>query len=210
MDAEPETGEARRALGFLDATGTAALGRHGIVVIEPRTTLIAAAAELEAGVVLWPGCIVEVGTAGAVAIGGGTVLFPGTRIVARAGRIRIGRNTEIGEEGGFTIKAEAETNLIEIVAHARLLGGGSLTASNRLGDGAQVLGPIRMQRCRLDSGGSYAEPDPDRRGGVLKGAGVARDIVVPQGHVIQAFGLFAEAPLRRQSFFHPRAEDARS
>jgi len=30
---------------------------------------------------------------------------------------------------------------------------------------------------------------------------------VPRGHVIQAFGLFTEAPLRRQSFFHPRPEN---
>lgn len=208
MMAEPEMDAARRGLGFLDAGETAALARRGIVVIEPRTTLVAAAAELEAGVVLWPGSIVEAGAAGAVTIGGGTVLFPGTRIVARAGRIRIGRNAEIGEEGGFTIKTEAEVDTIEIGDGARLLGGGSLTGSNRLGDGAQVLGPIRMQRCRLDSGGSYGEPDPDRRGGVLKGSGVARDIVVPQGHVIQAFGLFAEAPLRRQSFFHPPPENA--
>jgi hypothetical protein len=31
---------------------------------------------------------------------------------------------------------------------------------------------------------------------------VARHVEVPQGHVIQAFGLFAEADMRRQSYFH--------
>lgn len=200
---------ARRAKGFLDVAGTAALARRGVTVLEPRTTLVAAAAELEEGVVLWPGSIVEIGAGGSVAVGGGTVLFPGARIAALGGQVRIGRGCEIGEEGGFTVKALAGDS-IAVGAAARLLGGGSLTGSNGLGDGAQVLGPIRIQRCRLGAGGSHAEPDPDRRGGVLKGCGVARDLDVPQGHVIQAFGLFAEAPLRRQSFFHPRAEDARS
>ena len=207
MDAEPETGEARRALGFLDVRQTAALAGRGITVLEPRTTLVAAVAELEAGVVLWPGSIVEAGTGGSVAIGAGTVLFPGTRIVARVGRIDIGRNAEIGEEGGFTIKTDAAGDAIRIGDRARLLGGGSLTSRNDVGAGAQVLGPIRVQRCRLGDGDSHADPDPDRRGGVLKGCGVARDLEVPRGHVIQAFGLFAEAPLRRQSFFHPRPEN---
>ncbi len=201
--------EARRARGFLDVAGTAALAAHGVTVLEPRTTLVAAAALLEAGVVLWPGSIVEIGAGGSIAVGGGTVLFPGARIVALGGQLRIGRDCEIGEEGGFTVKALAG-EVIAVGAAARLLGGGSLTGSNELGRGAQVLGPIRIQRCRLGAGGSHAEPDPDRRGGVLKGCGVARDLEVPQGHVIQAFGLFAEAPLRRQSFFHPPAENARS
>jgi hypothetical protein len=40
--------------------------------------------------------------------------------------------------------------------------------------------------------------------GVLKGSGVARGITVPRGHVIQALGLIDAAPMRPQSFFHPR------
>jgi hypothetical protein len=208
MGAETDVEEARRARGFLDVRQTAALARRGIIVLEPHTTLVTAAAVLEPGVVLWPGTIVEVGTGGGIAIGAGTVLFPGTRIAAPAGRVSIGRHAEIGEEGGFTIKADAAEVTITIGDHTRLLGGGSLTSSNDIGDGAQVLGPIRMQGCCLGAGGSYRDPEPDRRGGVLKGSGVARAIEVPQGHVIQAFGLFAEAPMRKQSFFHPTPEVA--
>lgn len=73
-----------------------------------------------------------------------------------------------------------------------------------MGAGAQVLGPIRMQNCILDAGGTYREPDPDRRGAVLTGCGVARQVNVPTGYVIQAFGLFSEAPMRKQSCFHPK------
>ena len=85
-----------------------------------------------------------------------------------------------------------------------LLGGGSAVLNNVIGRGAQVLGPIRMQECRLEDGGSHVEPDPDRRGGVLKGAGVARGLSVPRGGVIQAFGTFEAGALRRQVEFHPK------
>ncbi|SFB19851.1 hypothetical protein SAMN03159496_02309 [Rhizobium sp. NFR07] len=128
----------------------------------------------------------------------------GTRIVAGGGKIIVGRDAEIGEEGGFTIKAECKACVTEIGESARLLGGGSLTLDNTIGSGAQVLGPIRMQNCRLGAGGTYREPDPDLRGAVLKGSGVARNIDLAAGKVIQAFGLFAEAVVRDQSYFHPK------
>ncbi|MGZ5496592.1 MAG: hypothetical protein ACXWFO_07545, partial [Candidatus Aminicenantales bacterium] len=129
-------------------------------------------------------------------------LFPGARIVARDGRVIVGGTVEIGEEGGFTVKAEADETT-EIGSGARLLGGGSLTSSNRIGRGAQILGPIRCRNSHLGDGGSYRDPEPDERGGVLKGSGVAHQVAVPKGHVIQAFGLFADGVMRRQSYFHP-------
>lgn len=202
MDAAAD--KARQALGFLSLSATAALADRGIILPDSASVLISEGVGLSAGVVLWPGTIVQVQGGGRVGIGTGTNLFPGTRIVAAGGTVTIGAKAEIGEEGGFTLKADAGAE-IAIGDGARLLGGGSLTLSNRIGRGAQILGPIRCQNCRLGDGGSYREPDPDRRGGVLKGMGVARNLDVPQGHVIQAFGLFAEAPMRRQSFFHPRA-----
>ena len=117
----------------------------------------------------------------------------------------IGSDAEIGDEGGFTIKAEAGS-IIRVGNGARLLGGGCLMLSNQVGNGAQILGPIRCRNCRLGDGGTYRDPDPDLRGGVLKGSGIGYDVEVPQGHVIQSFAVFAEAPLRRQSFFHPRGK----
>jgi hypothetical protein len=84
-----------------------------------------------------------------------------------------------------------------------LLGGGSLALANTIGDGAQILGPIRCQNCTLGAGGSYRHPVPDERGAVLKGSGMARGVTLAQGLVIQAFGLFGDAAIRQQSFFHP-------
>lgn len=195
--------EARTRLGFLPRDGTIALARHGVVLPDPSSVLVSGDVRLGEDVVLWPNVILQISEGGNIAIGPGTNLFPGTRIVAAGGSVTVGAATEIGEEGGFTVKAGAG-EIIEIGDGARLLGGGSLALSNRIGRGAQILGPIRCQNCRLGDGGTYRDPEPDERGGVLKGSGVARGIEVPRGHVIQAFGLFAEAVMRQQSYFHPK------
>ncbi|WP_262298912.1 hypothetical protein [Microvirga sesbaniae] len=195
--------EARRRLGFLSQGDTAALSRRGILVPDPGSVLISGDVRLEDDVVLWPNVVLQIADGGTVAVARGTQLFPGTRIVAAGGWVGIGADAEIGEEGGFTLKAAAG-DTIAVGDGARLLGGGSLTRSNRIGRGAQILGPIRCQTCTLRDGGTHRDPEPDERGGVLKGFGVARGIEVPQGHVIQAFGLFADAVMRRQSYFHPK------
>jgi UDP-3-O-[3-hydroxymyristoyl] glucosamine N-acyltransferase len=194
---------ARERLGFLSEARTIALSRLGIMLPNPGSVLVSDGVRFEENVVLWPDVILQVALGGSIAIGRGTNLFPGTRIIATGGSVTVGAGTEIGEEGGFTLKAGAGET-IEIGDGARLLGGGSLTLSNRIGQGAQILGPIRCQNCILGDGRTFRDPEPDERGGVLKGSGVARGIDVPQGHVIQAFGLFAEAIMRRQSYFHPK------
>jgi hypothetical protein len=195
--------ESRQRLGFLSAAETAALAHRGVVIPASTSVLISPGVQLATGAVLWPGVILEARDGGTIVIGAGTQLFPGSRLVASGGSIKVGASAEIGEEGGFTLKAEAE-DLIEVGDGARLLGGGSLILSNWVGRGAQILGPIRCQNCTLGDGGSFRDPDPDGRGGVLKGSGVARHIDVPTGSVIQAFGLFSEGVLRRQSYFHPK------
>lgn len=190
--------------GFLSLAATAALIGRGVAVLDPHSTLVAEGVDLEAGVVLWPGVTLQRLDGGNLSVGAGTVLHSGTRILARGGTVALGQRVEIGEEGGFTIKADKPGVVIDIGDEARLLGGGSAMLGNSIGRGAQVLGPIRMQECRLDAGGSHAEPDPDRRGGVLKGTGVARGLQIPQGGGIQAFGVFDAALLRRQVEFHPK------
>jgi hypothetical protein len=200
----PNVDSARRQQGFLSVADMAALIDRGVAILDPYSTLISEGVDLDAGIVVWPGVILQRLDGGKLSVGAGTVLHSGTRVVARGGTAVIGRHAEIGEEGGFTVKADRPGIVIEIGDEARLLGGGSAMLGNVIGRGAQVLGPIRMQECRLDAGGSHAEPDADLRGGVLKGAGVARGLHVPQGGVIQAFGMFDAASLRRQVEFHPK------
>ena len=73
-----------------------------------------------------------------------------------------------------------------------------------LGTGSQVIGPIRVQNCHLGEGDDHTAPDPDTRGGVLKGYGLARGLAVPQGHVIAGNGTFNLEEMKRQSFYHPK------
>ncbi|WP_245440457.1 hypothetical protein [Neorhizobium sp. T25_13] len=196
--------DVRRKRGFMTVEDTSALSSAGVVVLDPFSTLVSQDVMLGPGVTLWPGVILHTGDCGAIAIRSDAQLYPGSRLVAAKGRITVGARAEIGEEGGFTIKAEQPDAVIEVGEGARLIGGGSLKLSNSIGAGAQILGPIQLQNCVLEGGGTHLEPDPDRRGAVLKGYGVARHIVVPAGSVIQAFGLFSEAPVRKQSYFHPK------
>ena len=199
------TDAARHKLGFLTLDQTVALAERGIVLLDPHSTLITPNVSLGVGIVIWPNVTLLGREGGAIGIDSGATLFSGTRIVAIAGSVTIGTEAEIGDEGGFTIQTSATDQRIAIGHGARLLGAGLLSQSNDIGAGAQILGPIRAQNCRLGGGGSYRHPDPDERGGVLKGTGIARQVEVPKGHVIQAFGLFAGAPLRPQSHFHPKS-----
>lgn len=201
----PATDDARLRLGFLTVEQTIALATQRVTILDPGSTLISPAVTFATGVVIWPGVTLQCRDGGRLRVGTKTILFSGARVVAQAGEITIGDESEIGDEGGFTIQVLARDQRITIGNGARLLGGGSLTLSNDIGDGAQILGPIRAQDIRLGGGGSYRHPEPDERGGVLKGAGVARTLDVPKGRVIQAFGLFAEAPMHPQSFFHPKS-----
>ncbi|MEH7901259.1 hypothetical protein V7794_07910 [Rhizobium laguerreae] len=199
--------EVRRLKGFLTIAQTLQLADLGVTVIDPFSTLISSRASLGSDVFLWPNVTIEVGPEGSVSIGASTVLHSGVRIEAGAGSIAIGANGDLGREGGFTLLVGAQSDKIDVGNDVRLSGSGSITQSATIGNGAQVLGPIRIQNCQLGGGGSFRERDPDKRGAVMKGSGVARNIDLPAGMVIQAFGLFSEAPKRWQSYFHPQKDE---
>ena len=169
--------QARLALGFLSIAATVALAAREIIICDPYSTMIGPNVRFGTGIILWPHVVLS----GAVIIGDGV---------------------EIGADGGFSVFGDRGT--ICIGADARLSGGGTLSRDNDIGAGAQILGAIQVRDCRLEAGSSWRGVDPDQRGGVLKGAGVAHGLHVPRGQVIQAFGLFAEARLCPQSAFHPK------
>jgi hypothetical protein len=74
----------------------------------------------------------------------------------------------------------------------------------QLDSGTQIIGPIRIQNCNLEAGDSYKEPDPETRGGLLKGFGVARNLTVHQGEVINGQGNFEQSQIEQQSAYHPK------
>jgi hypothetical protein len=78
------------------------------------------------------------------------------------------------------------------------------TGNNTLGDGSQVIGPIRVQSCVLEAGGDFTHPEPHECGAVLKGYGLARGLHLQQGQVIDGRGTFNIGDVKLQSFFHPK------
>jgi len=194
----------RRSMGFLSIAQTLALGGQGVRVLDPFSTLISPGVEIGRDVDLFPNLTLDLRNGGRIRVGAGTRLMPGTRILADGGTVILGDSVEIGEDGGFSIKARSKDS-ITVGDRARLTGGGILSESCIVGAGAQVLGRIDVRNCRLEAGGDYRDADPDRRGAVLKGSGQARDIDLEQGRVIQAFGEFSKAAMRLQSFFHPQS-----
>jgi carbonic anhydrase/acetyltransferase-like protein (isoleucine patch superfamily) len=200
----PLINEMRVGQGFLSVEETVLLSQQSITIMDPFSTLVSRRAQLSEGILIWPNVTISVGPGGSLTIGSQTVLHSGVRVDADKGSIEIGCRAELGQLGGFTILAPGDADLITIGDEVRLNGGGSVAFKAVIGNGAQVLGPINVQHCKLGGGGSHREPDPDKRGGVLKGCGVARHLEIAAGMVIQAFGDFGQAPLRPQTFFHPK------
>jgi hypothetical protein len=195
--------EMRRGQGYLSLAETLALADRGNVVLDPFSLLIGSGVTIGAGNIFYP----NVTIAGTVAIGDGNTFHSGTALFAAGGRIAIGSRNQFGE-GGFTARADGASALIEVGDDGRYLGGVSVSAPAQLGSGTQILGAVAVQGCVLAPGGSFAEPDPDARGAVLKGVGRARGLRLAKGQVIQGDGVFDAKNVKPQSFYHPSKPSA--
>lgn len=193
----------RRALGFLTIAETLALTERGNVVLDPHSILISATARIGGGNRFYPGVTIQAGIGAEISIGDGNEFWPGTVIAAKAGAITIGGGNQFGP-GGFTASLDRSGGRIEIGSTGRFRDGASVFAGCVLGHGAQILGPIQAQTVILGAGGNHEEPDPDGRGGVLKGSGRARGLTIGRGQVIEGRGHFDAADIKPQSFYHGR------
>jgi carbonic anhydrase/acetyltransferase-like protein (isoleucine patch superfamily) len=202
-DARSELDEARRSLGFLTVREVVERIAGRNIVLDPGSLLIGRDARIGQGNVFHAAVEIGADARSTVTIGDGNQFFSTCMLRARAGgRIEIGHGNQFGE-GGLVLDADQAGALITIGDHGRYRYGAVIRGRATLGAGSQVLGPVIVEDCELGAGASFAEPDPDLRGGVLKGAGPARHLRVPQGHVIAAWGPFDQAAMQRQSFFHP-------
>jgi hypothetical protein len=173
------------------------------VIFDPFSTLISRNIELGSGNVFYPNVVIETQGDGRIDIGEQNTFFPGTFVRAIGGQIWIGSRNSFGE-GGVSLLASDPQAVLRIGDNGRYCLGAQISGTNTCGDGAQVLGAILVQGCELESGASHAHPDPDQRGGVLKGAGLARNLVIRQGEVINGRLTFTQAMVERQSVYHPK------
>lgn len=207
--------EHRLELGFLSVAEVDALTQAGIRVLDPFSTLISAGVLLGPDTVIYPGVVIQRSGTSKLVLGSKNVLYPGAFLLAeRGGSLVIGDQCELGP-GVVQVKANQPQSDIKLGNGVRLLNGCELTGRSELGDGCQIIGPVQAQSVRLGGGlGGYAWPNPDERGALLKGTGLARDLVLKRGEVASCQPSFADVEVFRQSHFHPGSAppsgDARS
>lgn len=197
--AQIDAHRARR--GFLSVSQLLAVHNENIL-LDPLSILISAGIELGVGNILYPGVILEVQNGGKIHIGNRNVFYPGTFFLADQGIIQVGDENEFGD-GGVRLKALTADALITVGNVGRYMGGADVSGRCVLGSGTQILGAISVQNCTLGAGESYRHPDPNLRGGLFKGSGLARDLTIGQGEVISTRDTFEASAIERQAVYHP-------
>ncbi|MDR3434026.1 MAG: hypothetical protein P4L95_19375 [Rouxiella aceris] len=187
--------------GFLTLAQMVQLCENGNDIFDPFSTLISAHAKIGKGNIFYPGVII-IGTSNhAMEIADSNIFHSNTLIESSSGPVYIGSENQFGE-GGVTIKANREGSIIKIENKGRYLGGAAVFGSTFLGHGSQILGAITADNCHLEQGDSWREPSPDARGGLLKGHGLAKDLTVGTGLVINGSGNFKDSLIEPQSNYH--------
>lgn len=176
---------------------------HDNTILDAHSVLISKKAVVGKDNVFYPNVVIECEEQDALIIGNGNTFYPGVYIISSIGMVRIGDTNEFGP-AGVTIKANSQRAMISIGNGGRYCDGASIIGQTNLGDGSQILGNITVQSCSLESGGTNQEPDPDKRAGVLKGFGLARNLSLNIGQVINGAGNFENAPVEWQRSYHPK------
>lgn len=197
--------------GFMSVGELLELTNAGNAVLDPYSTLIAQGVQIGQDNVIYPGVTILRDSTSACVLGSRNTLWPSTLILAADGGIvEIGDDNSIGQ-GGTQIKANRAGAHIAIGSGTRLLNGPELLGDTTVSDGCQVLGSIVVQSTYLGGGADHTAADPDRRGAVLKGSGLARGLKLDRGEVLNGSGEFRPAEVERQRAYHPDApiEDER-
>lgn len=197
---------ARQNKGFLTVEETINLYGNNNTVLDPNSVLIGANVAVGNNNIFYPNVILECQSEGSISVGDDNIFYSGTYILSLGGLIEIGSNNEFGT-GGCVIKTFKPDTSIAIGDGGRYCNGANISGDTTLGSGSQIIGTIVAQDCSLDGGGTYQEPDPDKRAGVLKGFGLTRNISVGVGRVANGAGNFADVPIEWQRQYHPKASE---
>jgi len=194
----------RKERGFLTISETIELGNTGNVLLDPFSTLISKDVIVGSCNIFYPCVTIEVQSGGRLEIGNDNMFYPQSSFLAGPGILVIGNNNQFGE-GGISIKSNGKNTEIVIGNKGRFVNGVQILGNTVLGDGSQIIGgQLTVQDCKLESGESYNCEDTDQRGAVMKGFGLARNIIVGKGKVLNGQGVFEQKNMQDQSFYHPK------
>jgi len=204
LDLIDEINKQREAQGFLTIKELTTLIKEDNIIFDPFSTLISKEAKIGKNNIFYPSVTIETDNNGIISIGDKNKFFSQTYILANLGEITIGDHNQFGE-GGISIKANQKNSKIIIGNNGRYINHVQIIGTTHLGSGSQIIGgPITVQDCLLKGGLVYTSDDPDKRGGVIKGFGIARDLIISTGEVINGLGSFDSEMIQRQSFYHPK------
>jgi len=193
----------RKSKGFYSTSELFKLCERRNIILDPFSTLISESVDVGICNIFYPCTTLEVRNGGLISIGNYNIFYSQSFLIAERGKITIGSNNQFGD-GGFSIKANLDNSEIIIGDNGRYINGVQLLGQTNLGSGSQIIGNITAQDCNLCSGESFVYPDFNLRGGVLKGFGLARNITVNQGMVLNGEGIFNQSDIKDQSFYHKR------
>lgn len=193
----------RQNKGFLTIEEVIALGDRDNVVLDPFSTLISASCTIGKGNTFYPSLIIECINNGMLEIKDGNTFYPGCLLLADQGKLVIGNGNQFGD-GGCTIKANRSDALIRIGDRGRYVNGPTILGKTILGSGSQVIGTATVHDCVLEDGLDFSAQNPDEQGAVLKGYGLARNLKVGKGQVINGQGKFEQQNIEQQSAYHPK------
>lgn len=200
--------EEREKKGFLKIQDLLALSFRGNIFLDPFSILISSSVAdmIGTGNIFYPNVTVELLNGGLMQIGNQNVFHSQTLIVADQGAVIIGDHNQFGD-GMVSLKANQPQSEIIVRNHGRYLNSVQVLGRSYLGTGSQVIGGLlTIQDCRLEDGESYQCQDCDLRAGVIKGFGLARNIQIARGKVLNGQGSFQMEDLKDQSFFHPKVK----
>ncbi|HSX08889.1 MAG TPA: hypothetical protein VLF93_01940 [Candidatus Saccharimonadales bacterium] len=192
----------RKNNGFLTFEDLVQLSKNNNTIMDPFSLFISREVVVEKDNIFYPNVVIEANK-GKISIGNGNIFYMNTYIIAKKGLVTIGNKNQFGS-GGCTIQALEETAKIIVGNKGRYSNNPLILGRTTLGSGTQILGNIIIKDCTLEDGGNFEEPNPNLRGAVLKGAGIAQHIYVQKGYVINAYGDFKDSPIELQSTYHPK------
>jgi len=178
------------------------------VVFDPYSLLISKNVHIGKENVFYSNIIIKSDDASLIKIGSQNTFFTNANFIAEDGGVIEVGNENIFSGGPISIKANMNQAQIIFGNEGRYDGNINVYGNCCFGRGSQILGNINVYSCKLEAGASYKNPDPNHRAGLIKGLGTAKNLVVPQGKVINGWHEFKQEQLEDQSHYHSKKRRA--